>query len=271
MRQKARMTITLSKDVLTRIDSLIDGKDIRNRSHAIEHLVRKSLEPKITTAVILAGSPEQKSIPSLSMIGDKQLIVIMLEHLKAFNIHEIYILAGAYAEHIKCVVGDGSKYGVTVRYIEEPKPLGTAGSLTYVKKHIRHDFLVLHGDVLTTIDLTSFIEFHKQEKTLATIAAKPRNQEKKYGQVLLEGNKIIEFRAEHEDRGIGIVNTGVYILKPDVFSLLKTGEHATLETHVFPRLAKQNNLAAFLFQGIWFDISRAEDYELALTRWKRGH
>lgn len=270
MRSRARLTITLAKDLLQQIDGMVDGKSIRNRSHAIETLVRESLLPKVTTAVILAGGETQaQTIAPLLPMGNRQLIFITLDHLIRYGIDTIFILASKNEPDIRSLVGDDRFMGATIHYVPEEELLGTAGAVKAIGSQLTHEpFIVIHGDVLTNINLAEFIEFHKRENTLATIAVKPRDAERKYGKVLLQGNRITDFSQTSQSEGISIVNTGVYLLEPESLRLINGKKPALFETDFFPRLAALDELSAFLFQGVWFDISDSESYELAQARWE---
>ena len=266
---KSRLTITLSKDILSKVDKSIDGKKVRNRSHAIERLIIKSLKPKITTAVILAGGKKGSgAISPLTKIDNKTLICTMVDHLVGHGITKIIVCPGENYELIRKELGTGSRFGALILYIEEDKLLGTAGILKKVEEHVsKDDFLVVHGDVLTDIHLKAFIKFHDSEGGVATIAVKPRLSEKKFGKVTLAGNKIVKF--DHKgDRGISIVNTGMYIFKNKIFNELSDKTPSTLEKDIFPKLAKRGKLSAYLFQGIWFDIARPNSLKEAKKRWK---
>jgi len=270
MRSKARLTITLPKDLLKQVDRQIDGHSIRNRSHAIETLIRRSLAPVVSTAVILAGGRYTAGEnPSLRLVKDRKLIQITVDLLVDYGIRNLIVLAGKQEEAIRRVLGEGSG-GTTIEYNQEPIPLGTAGALKTAEEMLTDGpFLVVHGDVLTNINLSDFVNFHFNEKRLATIAVKPRNAEPKYGKVMLQGNRITDFFDEDRSEGISIINTGVYLFEPEVLSLLVEGQAAKLEKDVFPRLAEMGELSAFLFQGFWFDISEPEDFALAQERWQR--
>jgi NDP-sugar pyrophosphorylase family protein len=267
---KSRLTITLTQDILKRIDRLIDGKDIRNRSHAIEHLIRKSLTPSVKTAIILSGGrTERKTPPALTTIDGQQLLFIMINHLKRFGVTDFFICAGPWERDIREVLLNGEAAGIIVKYINEAKPLGTAGAIKNAQKAIPHEpFLVIHGDVLTSLNIEDFILFHENEKSLATIAVKPRIAEKKFGKVLLQGNRITDFYEEEGEKGISIINTGVYLFEPEVLDLIPDEVPSSLEKDVFPQLARMGELSAFLFQGVWFDVSRPKDKKEAILRWK---
>ncbi|OGO19517.1 MAG: hypothetical protein A2Z14_08310 [Chloroflexi bacterium RBG_16_48_8] len=269
MKTKARLTITLDNSLLRQVDKMIDHVTIRNRSHAIESILRESLVPTVSTAVLLAGGNNvSESHPALLPIDDKELIFITLEHLTNHGIRRIFLLAGSTEPAFREVLGEGGVFSAEIIYAQEEQPLGTAGAVKALEKQLDQEpFLVIHADVLTNINLADFITFHNQEKALATIAVKPRDAEKKYGKVLLQGNKITEFSEKEKSEGISIINTGVYLLQPDVLHWIADGQPAQFETDVFPKLAAINELSAFLFQGIWFDIGNIESYKEARLRW----
>ncbi|MCP4202261.1 MAG: ribbon-helix-helix protein, CopG family [bacterium] len=268
-RSKARLTITLAPDVLDRVDRLIDEGELSNRSQAIEALLRRSLKPSVTTAVILAGGDHDgPEIPALVPIGGQALVARTILHLAGFGIRSFVVLAGPYERAIKRLMGDGRSLDVQISYLRERSRRGTAGALKLVQDYVGDDpFLVIHGDVLTDIDIADFIAFHLNENTMATIAVKPRQSEKRYGQVLLQGNRITNFLESGRDAGISIVNTGVYLFGPAVFGMIDKDKTSQLEEDVFPRLARMGELSAFLFQGIWYDISSPKNYRKAKMRW----
>jgi mannose-1-phosphate guanylyltransferase/phosphomannomutase len=265
-RKKERLTISLPKDILTSLENAIDGKDIRNMSHAIEHFLRKSLRPSVTHAVILAGGPgKTKTHPSLTAIDGRTLLDITLEHLAKAGFKTVYILAGPHKNNLQ--KSPAHTYGMKIHWTPEPTPLGTGGALKLLEGEIREPFLVLHGDILTNIPFASFIDFHLYEQTLVTIAVKPRHSEPKYGQATLQGNRITAFTQHDRGIGISIINTGVYLMNPAVFSYLPAGEVSAIEADVFPRLAAEGELSAFFFQGMWFDITNHKNMREVIRRY----
>lgn len=271
MRKKSRLTVTLSPDLVAELDRMIDKRTIRSRSHAVELLLRRSLEPRVSTAVLLAGGEHAgRENPALAPFGGYPLIERMIRHLAGFGIDSFVILAGRDQARIEAVLGDGGSLGVTIRYVAEERPLGTAGALKQTLEIVEHGpLLVLNADVLTDIDIEAFLRFHADEGSLATIAVKPRQSEKEFGKVMLQGNRITEFIDQGSERGLGIVNTGVYLLQPEVLGLVEATEPSMLETDVFPALAKVGELSAFFFQGIWFDVRDDHDYRRAVARWEQ--
>ncbi len=266
MKTKSRLTITLSQDLLIKVDALIDGHTIRNRSHAIESLVKQSLSARVSTAVVLAGGKHVKGeIPALKKINNRPLLAITLEHLKAFGVTQIILCAGINEPAIKAEFGTGSKFGLNILYSQEKKQLGTAGALKNAAKHLGDEpFLVINDTTLTNLNLDDLFDFQRQEDTTATICVKPRMSEPKYGQAFLHGNKIVKFMDSSETQGISIVNMGLYILKPEILNLIPKDTYMNLETDVFPRLALDKELSAFVFQGPWFDASLADSFDEAV-------
>lgn len=266
---KSRITITISRDILGKIDLLIDKKSIRNRSHAIEYLIIKTLKPYISKAIILAGGSRNGSlIAPTRKIAGISLIETTIDLLIKSGVKIIVIRGGKNLSKIKSILS-GKFRQVSLIYVDEKRPLGTASAIKESQQYINQEsFLVIHGDILTNINLLDFIKFHEQEQTLSTIAVKPRIAEKKYGKVLLQGNKISRYIGEKEKKGISIVNAGIYCFKPEIFDVISSNNYTSLEESVFPEIAKVGELSAFLFQGIWCDISSLKDYKLALDRLK---
>ncbi len=271
MRSKSRLTITLSPDLLRQVDRMIDKQRIRSRSHAIETLLRQSLQPRVSTAVLLAGGDRPAiAAPAIAPIGGKALITRMIEHLMGFGVDSFVVLAGSECATIEAVLGDGEHLGARIRYVEERRPRGTAGALKAAQPYLEEGpFLALHADVLTNIDIGDFVDFHIRENTLATIAVKPRSAEATYGKVLLQGNRITRFVDQGASQGISIINTGVYLFKPEVLGLIPDDQPSRLEEDVFPQLAMMGELSAFLFQGIWFDVREPENRDRAQARWRQ--
>ena len=271
VRNKTRLTVTLSPDLVAELDRRIDKRTIRSRSHAVEVLLRQSLRPRVSAAVLLAGGNRGGADnPALAPFGEHPLIRRMIAHLASFGIRSFVVLAGRDQPRFESLLGGGEDLGVSIRYVAEERPLGTAGALKRTRPLLGEGpVLVLNADVLTEIDIDAFIRFHTEEGTLATMAVKPRPGEGVFGKVMLQGNRITEFIEQTTDRGISIVNTGLYLLRPEVLDLVAEGEPSMLETDVFPALAKVGELSAYLFQGFWFDIRDDRDYRRAVARWEQ--
>jgi len=269
MRTRARLTITLPHAMLHQIDLAGERLGITNRSHSIEHLIGKSLQPKISTAVVLAGGRTLKQLAPFKKIHGQYLFVIMVNQLKKYGFERIVVcLPKERHGQFLQTFGNGEGLGVRIEYSVEVRQLGTAGAIKTAGDLLKNEpFLVLHGDILTNMNLHDFIEFHTSEDMPATIAVKPRVGERKYGQIFMQGNKIVKFLKVGTDQGISIINTGIYLINPLVLNMVAYGKLALLEKDIFPVLADRDKLSAFIFQGLWFDLSNPEQLEAAEKRW----
>lgn len=278
MRRK-RLTITLDSRLLGKIDSLIDLQKIRNRSQAIEYLIKKNLPLSVRKAVILAGGggvhfrPLTYEIPSVLLpFRGKPLLAHLIAQIKNAGIEEIILCVGYLAEKIKESFGDGSHLGVSLTYsYDGPKPLGTAGAILKTKKLLgKAPFLVIHGDILSNIDLEDMINFHDGEKFLTTLALTTLKDPRKCGVVTVKGASLTEYNEKPSDKNYksNLIHAGIYILEPEAFEYFPKRGFSSMERDVFPKLASENKAAAYLFEGQWFDISYPKNYGQALKNFR---
>lgn len=274
---RRRLTITLKKELLESLDERIDGVTIRNRSHAIEQILEEVLAHKIKKVLILAGGRGVKMRPftyelpkPLIPFKGKPLLEHTLELLKKFGFDDVVLSTGYLSQKIKDHFGDGSQFGVRITYSEESKPLGTAGALRYAQPLLQAGpFLVLHGDILIEVDLKDFVEFFLKEKDLACLALTSVRDPSDYGVAQLEGEKITGFEEKPRRSRAHLVSAGVYIFDPAIFERLPKKIPSSLETDVFPELARSGELLGYSFSGQWFDISDPKTYEKALKQWRK--
>jgi NDP-sugar pyrophosphorylase family protein len=272
---KERLTVTLEKDILESVDKRIDGRHIKNRSHAIELLLLKSLgdnAPK--KALILAGGkgtrlkPITHEIPKpLILIKGRPILEHILDLLRQHNVKDIIMSIGYKKEQIKNYFGDGSKFGVNIVYVEEDKSQGTAGAIKLAKQYHNDTFIIVNGDNLYDLDITDIFTFHKQHHAIATMALTSTKDTREYGVVELKGNKIVDFSEKPKNSNSNFINSGFYIAEPEIIDHIPEG-FAMLESTVFPKLAKQNKLFGYPFSGQWFDISNLKEYEKAIKNWR---
>ena len=269
MRKKQRLTITLPPPAIEIVDSVIDGMFIRNRSQAIESLINQGFVKTVETAVILSGGAEEHTVSRvLKKVNGQYLLAIMIEQLKKHGIKKIVLCAGSGTESIRSFFGDGTTNGIVIEYIQERIALGTAGVLLAAKEKILGStFVLLYGDILTNIDFKDLITFHFSEGNMATMGIKPRMGEKKYGQVSIQGNSVVGYSKKESNTGLGLVNTGIYIFSIRTLDLIPKNTASDLDAHLIPSLIAEKQLSAFIFQGIWHDISAKNDLSDAESRW----
>ncbi|MFH0977706.1 MAG: sugar phosphate nucleotidyltransferase [Candidatus Woesearchaeota archaeon] len=274
---KERVTVTLEADILQHIDKMIDGTQIKNRSHAVELLLVRALGAHVPKkAVILAGGegtrlrPLTYEIPkALIPVHDRTLTEHLFDLLKKYGITDITLAVGHMRDKIMRFYGDGTRFGIKLAYIEEDTPLGTAGPLRLAKDDFKDSFIVSNGDELKNINIEEMYKVHKQNNALATIALTTVDDPSQYGVARLDGARILEFveKPSKEDAPSNLINSGFYIIEPEVIDLIPKGK-AMFETDVFPKLAKRGKLFGYPFSGQWFDTGNIERYEKAIKNWK---
>lgn len=273
--KRQRLTITLHENILKRLDRIIDGQIIKNRSHAIETLLNEQIRNKIIKKAIIFGGGkgvvfQKKIIPKLLFpLDNRTLIEKNIEILKSYGITDIIFSLGSFGKQIRNKIGDGSKYGVKVLYFERDR--GNAGILRQAKSLFEDTFLAMNGDILLkTIDLTDMYDFHKSSPALATILLSTVTEPEGLGSVLIKGNLITKFR-EKPSRSTGkyhLINAGVYLFEPDICELV-TPEICSLEYDIFPKLVKTKKIQGYLLNKEWIHLHDEEKYSVYINSLKK--
>ena len=252
---KTKVSITLDSKLLDDLDALIDGIKIRNKSQAIEFLIKKSLSER-KPAVILAGGPEEKlrawdTYRPLIKIGKKTLIEKMIENLRKYKFLDIFIVGRKkILSEIFKSAGDGSTFGVNLNYIEEKyeqpiTPLDTARTLKLLKGKINQSFLCINCDLVFDYDLDAVWNFFVKNGNVAMLLLKTTEQPGKYAVVEIEGNKILRLEEKPRKAVSYLVYTGMFIADPEIFKFPGN----SLEHEIFPALAKKDLLDGYIPAG----------------------
>ena len=220
-------------------------------------------------AVILAGGKGTRLKPyttvfpkPLMPIGDKPILEIIVQQLKSYGFNEIIMAVGHLAELIMTFFNDGSKYGIKIKYTREEKPLGTAGPLALMKEELNERFLMMNGDVLTTLNYSDLIDYHKRNGAIATIALKKRTVKIDFGVPEVdEANNIVGYTEKPE---IGfLVSMGVYVFDPNVLEYIRPKEYLDFPDLIKKLISNGENVKGYVYDGYWLDIGRPDDYERA--------
>jgi mannose-1-phosphate guanylyltransferase len=219
-------------------------------------------------ALILAGGEGTRLRPLTSRVPkpvvplvDRPFIAFMLEWLRGHGVDDVVMSCGFLAGGVRAVLGDGGS-GVRLRYVEEPRPLGTGGALKFAEDLLDERFLMLNGDVLTDLDVTAQLALHEQRGARATLALTPVDDPSAYGLVrTLEDGAVTGFVEKPAPEQIDThnISAGIYVLERDVLGLLEPGAPASIERDVFPRLVG-DGLYAYVGEGYWLDIGTPERY-----------
>ena len=269
-----RITITIKPDILKRIDNMVDGKHIRNRSHAIENLIEKSLSKTgIEMALILAGGVGAKLRPityelpkAMIPIHGKPILEHQIAMFRKYGVKDIVVSLGHLNEKVHAHFGDGRKFSVQLRYLLEKNSLGTAGALYAAKDMIKDTFVVGNVDTLLAPNIPEIIEFHKKQGKVATMLLTTTEHTDKVGVAKMRGNSIVEFVEKPAHAESNLVNAGLYIFEPAIKKFLR--KKGRLEKIVFPMLARTGQLAGYVYDGAVFDVGFLKGYERAIKLWE---
>jgi NDP-sugar pyrophosphorylase family protein len=226
-------------------------------------------------AIILAGGKGTRLVPyttifpkPLMPIGDLPILDVVLRQLKSHGFKKVIMAVGYLAELLETYFGNGSKYGIDIQYSRESKPLGTAGPLSLIE-NLTSPFLVMNGDILTTLNYTKLINYHKEEKAIATIAMHQRTMYVDFGVIELNTNSKITNYIEKPILQY-LVSMGIYIFETRVLTYIKPNEKLDFPDLVKKLLANNENVIGYPSNDYWLDIGRHDDYEKAIGEFEQN-
>jgi len=222
-------------------------------------------------AVIMAGGfgtrlrPLTNNIPKpMVPIANKPILEHIINLLKTHSVKDFVVLLFFMPEVIREELGDGSKYGVRIRYVVPDQDFGTAGAVKLAEQYIKGKFIVISGDVLTDFDLTAISDFHKKKKTIATLALYRSKNPLQFGIVLTDKNdKIVRFLEKPSSSEVfsDTINTGIYFFNKEIFKHIPPGENFDFSKDLFPSLLDKNiPLYGHKTDGYWRDVGNLEEY-----------
>jgi mannose-1-phosphate guanylyltransferase len=191
--------------------------------------------------------------PLLPMV-DRPFLDHLLDRLAAHGVDGVVLsspyLEGVFDPFLQTRAGRPP----SIQWITESQPLGTGGAIANALDHLDDTFLVLNGDILTDLDLTAMIAFHRARGAVATISLAPVEDARPYGLVDVDPNaRVRAFREKPNDPVAGTVNTGTYVLEPVALRGVSTSRAVSIETEVFPGLIKSKDV-------YWMDLGTPEKY-----------
>jgi NDP-sugar pyrophosphorylase family protein len=254
--KRGKIAITVKDDILKRLDRAIDGKTIRNRSHAIEYFLNQALGTKVEKALIIGG---HKDFSVSTLFENKSVAEHQVELLKGHGIKEILFSLHKNEREVQKLLGDGSKYGLSIVYEwEDQEQTGTARMVSKAKKFVgASSFYVLYCHVVADLDLVDFAAYHAETDATVTVAVTSIKDPSLYGVVQMRGEKIVGFieKPRDEDGVSRIISAGIFCFSPEIFEYIGKEKSASLERDVFPRLAAaKGKLAGYMFEGKWCNV-----------------
>ena len=211
----------------------------------------------------LTGSMPKPMIP----LFNRPIMLHIVELLKKYDITELVMLLYHQPFYIKNFFRDGSDFGVKITYVTPIADMGTAGAVKAAEKYLNEPFLVISGDLLTDFNLKKIIDFHVDHKAKATITLTSVKDPLQFGVVITDKEKRITQFLEKPGWGEVIsdtINTGIYVLEPEVLKYIPEGENFDFSQDLFPlMLKKKDALFGVTAKGYWRDIGNTDSYREA--------
>jgi mannose-1-phosphate guanylyltransferase/phosphomannomutase len=223
-------------------------------------------------AVVMAGGEGTRLRPMtanqpkpLLPVANKPIMEHVLRLLKRHGFSETVVTVQFLASLVRNYFGDGEDVGMSLQYATEETPLGTAGSVKNAEDALRDEpFLVISGDALTDIDLSAMVRYHKKSGALVTVGLTRVPNPLEFGIIIVDEDGRIQRFLEKPTWGqvfSDTVNTGIYVMEPEVLAEVPAGEPVDWSGDVFPRLVKAGApLFGWIADGYWEDVGTHESY-----------
>jgi NDP-sugar pyrophosphorylase family protein len=201
-------------------------------------------------------------------VGDYPILEVIIRQLSRCGFDRITISTGHLAELIEAYFGAGQRWGVKIEYVREEKPLNTAGALKLVT-NCDDDFLVMNGDILTTLDYRQLFRLHREKGATATAAATRREAKIDFGVVGMDAAGYMDSYSEKPIFNYS-VSMGVNVLKKTCLDLIKPGEALGMPDLLLRVKAAGQKVYCHVSEEYWLDIGRVEDYEQAQMEFEQN-
>jgi len=197
-------------------------------------------------------------------VGDKPILEQILLNFVEAGFHRFYISTHYMPEVIRDYFGNGEKWGISIQYVHEEEPLGTGGALGLLPHdEIDQPLFMMNGDLLTSLNLHSFLEFHQAHNGVATMCVREYEHQVPYGVITSEGTQIKSMVEKPVHRFF--VNAGIYLLDPALVKSVEPGTRIDMPTLLEGQIDGGNAVNMFPIHEYWLDIGRMDDFHKAQT------
>ena len=221
-------------------------------------------------AVILVGGKGTRLRPltadrpkPIVPVVDRPFLAHMLEWVARHGMTDVVLCCGFKSDAVVEAIGDGSRYGVTITWVFEPEPRGTAGAVKMAEEHLQERFVLINGDVLTDMDLSAQIAAHERTGATATLALVPVEDPSAYGLVRLEDDGRVKGFLEKpkaEDIDTDLISAGAYVLERSIMQMIPAGREVSIEREVWPFMVGEGLYGHVHRGAYWMDIGTPERY-----------
>jgi len=197
----------------------------------------------------------------LLKVGSKPLLEIILENFLEYGFRTFYISVNYKAEMVQAHFGDGSRWGIEIRYVHEDRRLGTAGALSLLPGRPTQPLIVMNGDLLTKVNFQHLLDFHAEHRARATMCVREYDFQVPYGVVRIDHHRILGIDEKPVQRFF--VNAGIYVLEPEALDLIPPATYFDMPELFTNLIGRQQETAVFPIREYWLDIGHMDDFARA--------
>jgi len=232
----------------------------------IEELIKP--KEKTNKVVLMVGGlgtrlrPLTENTPKpMLKVGNKPILQTIVEKFAEYGYTNIVMCVNYKSHIIQDYFEDGSKFGVSIKYILEEQRMGTAGALSLLKEKPTESFFVMNGDLLTNVNFEHLDNYHISNHSMGTMCVREYDFQVPYGVVNIDGSRILSI--EEKPTHKFFVSAGIYMLSPEVLDYIPQNQFYDMPT-LFEKLISENkNVISFPLREYWLDIGRIEEYKKA--------
>ena len=226
-------------------------------------------------ALILAGGRGTRLRPltvytpkPIVPVVNRPFLLYQIEVLRKAGITDITLSLSYQPDKIEHLLGNGAEFGVNLRYVTEPSPMGTGGAYKFAANAIDETTVIFNGDILTDLDIGNLVDFHQAKSASATITLVPVDDPTRYGLIKIDDDgKVLRFVEKPQpdelaELKINTINAGIYILEPTILDIIAQDANKSFEYDVFPDILKRE-LPFFGYEmkgEYWRDIGTPASY-----------
>lgn len=205
----------------------------------------------------------------LLKVGNRPILETILTRFVKSGFHNFYISTHYKAEKVKSYFGDGSNWGVTINYVNEEQPLGTAGSIGLLPKNLPEmPIIMMNGDVLTKVNFEHLLSFHKENSSIATMCIREYDVQIPFGVVNIEGHQVKGIDEKPIEKYF--VNAGIYVFEPELVNKVKPNTRIDMPNLLEEQMKQGGQVNVFPIHEYWLDIGHMKEYENVNISLKNG-
>ena len=256
-----------------RVNIILKNKEINclpliNKNRKLVNVYLPNVRSEIhfinSEMLIMAGGKRTRLRPltyktpkPLLIVNGRSIIEQIISIAKRQGINQFHISIHYLGHKIKKFLGDGSKYGVKINYLEEKKPFGTAGSIKLLK-NFNKPIIVSNADVISNINFYEMLKYHNKHKSLITVSAKIFDEKNNYGRIILKGNRISKIIEKPKNKFI--INAGIYIISPRIKKYLKSKNYFDMTDLIDVAIKTNDKIHVFPLHENWYDYGIKENF-----------